>query len=185
MSKSKTPLYISAALFLAYYLMAPIFSAVLGVPFLGALFSRFGLCCLGLSVVLFLNKVGLYSAVFAAIAAVFQFLPLISYLKTLFGGFSLSALLNLFITLFGFLAFLSVALFSVLRITENTSKILNLWFLPLLFSIGSVLLFAADQTYLFINSEKVYMLLFVQNAVSFITLSAGIAALSFYFKKVK
>ncbi len=183
MSKLKKPFCISAILFLAYYLMAPIFWASLSMPFWGSLLGQFNLCCLGLAVVLLFKKGGLATAVFALLATVLQGLPIWQYAVALFGGFNLSYLLNLVIAIFQFFSFASIAYLAFLTAKGNRRSVKKIWFAPTVLATLSVTLFAADQTYLFLVSQKVHMTLLYQNALSFVTLSAAIALLGFWYKK--
>ena len=186
MDKKSVPFSPAAPLFVAYYLLFPIFLAVMGQPFIGSLFSASTLFCLGLGVVMLLKKPKLPVAVFTLVGAFLQVSPLIYYLSLLFkGSFDFSTFACILRPLFSAAALLFITLFAILLAFKDAKLCLNrkLWFLPAVFEGASLLLMVADLLWKASLAAETNLLPLILNLVLMLIYSAAIVLTAFWYKK--
>lgn len=180
MSKVKYSFYFSASLLLIYYVFTPVFLAVSGLPFISSLLSHTALTYLGLSVVLFLKKTGLPTAVFTLVGALLQISPLVYCITQIFKGlFSFSVAFNLLIALCQIASFLVLTLFALKPKTLLTQRF---WFLPIVFCALSFLFYITDLFVLSLLASSVQLLPLIFNIVLFLILCTALSFMAVGYK---
>jgi hypothetical protein len=180
MEKIKLPFAPAGILFLLYYLLLPCFLGFSGLPFISSLLSVSSLAYLGLGVVLLLKKPALPTAVFTLICAFTQLSPVVYFAAQLIKGAWRFGGLSLLNALCQLAAFLLMTVFALcLAVKEPKVRIINgLWWIPVLLSALSAVLYFADQLWRFFLADEVVLSLMVLNLVLAFLLSAATALTS-------